>query len=1181
MQQPEFVHLRIHSEYSIADGIVRLEAAVQKAASDHQPALAITDLGNTFAYIKFYKAARAAGVKPILGADIWISNPADRDRPFRLLLLAQNDLGYKNLCELLTRAWLKNSYRDRGEVRTEWFTEPGTNGQGSLADGLIALSGGLAGEIADALAKSKSATQSGPADAILQRYLEAFGDRFYLELQRAGQPGEEPYIRGAVALALRHQVPLVATHPVQFLEPEDFRSHEARVCIAEGETLASGRRQRRFTAAQYLTSQAEMVEKFSDLPQALANSIEIARRCSVTLQLGRPQLPNFPTPNGESLEDYLRLSAREGLEQRLIERFVNSDIRDRHAASYRERLEMEIKTIIDMGFPGYFLIVADFINWAKRNGVPVGPGRGSGAGSLVAYSLGITDLDPIPYALLFERFLNPERVSMPDFDIDFCQDNRYKVIDYVRSKYGKDAVSQIVTFGTMASKAVIRDAGRVLNLPYNFCDQLSKLIPVVQNKPLSLEEAKKEEPILAERAEKEDEVRELLALARPLEDLTRNVGMHAGGVLIAPGRLTDFCPLYQAPGSEGSDGIVSMYDKDDVEAAGLVKFDFLGLRNLTIIQMAVDYINGLYPDRRLTLRELDGFNDPAAYQVLRDANTTAIFQVESDGMKKLLAKLQPDRFEDIIAVLALYRPGPLNSGMVDDFIKRKRGEQQIDYFHDSLKDCLSPTYGVIVYQEQVMQIAQIIAGYSLGGADLLRRAMGKKKAEEMAQQREIFVKGALAKGHSQSLATRLFDLMEKFAEYGFNKSHTAAYAVLTYQTAWLKAHHTAEFMAATLSADMDDTDKVAFFLTDTLANNVKVLAPNINTSAYRFEPITIPQGAGATPSTDTPVQRPKLQIQYGLGAIRGVGENAVLNILSARQQGGPFASLFDFCQRIDRRVVNRRAVEALVKAGAFDQLHSNRAQLLASVGLAIHAADQAQAHAHQSGLFEDSAQSTQAIEMPKVDAWNEREQLLEEKQALGFCFSGHLFASYAPEIRRFISITLNRLSPSRDPVWITGIVSASRAQMTKRGMMRIVEIDDGTARLELTVFSELWDRYRHSIKVDEPLIVCARVENDDFSGGLRGAATELLTLGEARIKFSMGLRLNLTSSDAAPEKIRSLLEPWRAPRQGCPIIFRLLREGAQCDIQLPEDWRVKPEEDLMRTLAEHLPRESVEVIYRS
>ena len=1180
MKAPQFVHLRIHSEYSIVDSIVRLETAVQKAAHDHQPALAITDLGNTFAYIKFYKAARAAGVKPILGADVWITNPSDRDRPFRLLLLVQNEQGYKNLCELLTRAWLKNSYRDRGEIKTEWFCEPGANGQGLLAQGLIALSGGLSGEIADALSKSNAPTQpDGPADTVLLKYLAAFGDRFYIEIQRTGQPGEEPYIRAALALGLRQQVPIVATHPVQFLEPGDFRSHEARVCIAEGETLVSGRRQRRFAATQYMTSQAEMSEKFCDLPQALANSVEIARRCSVTLQLGRPQLPNFPTPNGESLEDYLRISAREGLAQRLIERFVNPEIRDRQAPSYQERLEMEIKTIIDMGFPGYFLIVADFINWAKRNGVPVGPGRGSGAGSLVAYSLGITDLDPIPYALLFERFLNPERVSMPDFDIDFCQDNRYKVIDYVRSKYGKDAVSQIVTFGTMASKAVIRDAGRVLNLPYNFCDQLSKLIPVVQNKPLSLEEAKKEEPILAERAEKEDEVRELLALARPLEDLTRNVGMHAGGVLIAPGRLTDFCPLYQAPGSDGSDGIVSMYDKDDVEAAGLVKFDFLGLRNLTIIQMAVDYINRLYPGRNLTLRELDGFSDPAAYQVLRDANTTAIFQVESDGMKKLLAKLQPDRFEDIIAVLALYRPGPLNSGMVDDFIKRKRGEQQIDYFHDSLKDCLSPTYGVIVYQEQVMQIAQIIAGYSLGGADLLRRAMGKKKAEEMAQQREIFVKGALAKGHSQSLATRLFDLMEKFAEYGFNKSHTAAYAVLTYQTAWLKAHHTAEFMAATLSADMDDTDKVAFFLADTLANGVKVLAPDINTSSYRFDPIRYQHNVETRRDTDVADGPSTLQIQYGLGAIRGVGENAVMNILSARQQGGPFKDLFDFCQRIDRRIVNRRAIEALVKAGAFDRLHENRAQLLASVSLAIGAADQAQANLNQGGLFEDGAETSQHVELPTISAWSDREQLLEEKQALGFCFSGHLFASYAAEIRRFISATLNRLSPSRDPIWITGIVSASRGQMTKRGMMRIIEIDDGTAKLELTVFSELWDRYRQSIKVDEPLIVCARIENDDFSGGLRGAATELLTLGEARTKFSLGLRLNLTAG-AAPEKIRSLLEPWRVPRQGCPIIFRLEREGAQCDIQLPEDWRIKPEEELIRILSEHLPRESVEIVYR-
>jgi DNA polymerase-3 subunit alpha len=1235
MTSPRFVHLRLHSEYSIVDGIVRVDAAVQRAAEDGQPALAITDLGNTFAYIKFYRAARSAGVKPILGADVWLTNAADRDRPYRLLLLVQNEQGYKNLCELISRAWLKNSYRDRGEIQFDWFNEPiGETGGASsaqsestgkspakkskmhtLASGLIALSGGPQGELADALQKSDTKASGkgaakGPikAESVAKKYSDAFGDRFYIEIQRAGLPGEEQYLRQAVALASALELPVVATHPVQFIHQEDFRSHEARVCIAEGETLASGRRQRRFTEQQYFLSQDEMLEKFADIPQAIDNTLEIAQRCNVTLQLGKPQLPNFPTPNGETLEEYLRISAHAGLDTRLVERYPTESIRAQHEPAYRARLDLEIKTIIEMGFPGYFLIVADFINWAKRNGVPVGPGRGSGAGSLVAYSLGITDLDPIPYALLFERFLNPERVSMPDFDIDFCQDNRYKVIDYVRSKYGKDAVSQIVTFGTMASKAVIRDAGRVLDLPYNFCDQLSKLIPVVQNKPLSLEAAKKEEPILAEREQKEDEVRELFALAAPLEDLTRNVGMHAGGVLIAPGKLTDFCPLYQAPGASEDDGVVSMYDKDDVEAAGLVKFDFLGLRNLTIIQMAVDYINALNADRQLTLRELDGFDDPAAYQVLRDANTTAIFQVESDGMKKLLAKLQPDRFEDIIAVLALYRPGPLNSGMVDDFIKRKRGEQSIDYFHESLKDCLSPTYGVIVYQEQVMQIAQIIAGYSLGGADLLRRAMGKKKPEEMAQQREIFVKGALEKGHTQALATRLFDLMEMFAEYGFNKSHTAAYAVLTYQTAWLKAHHTAEFMAATLSADMDDTDKVAFFMADARTNSVKVLAPDINASNYRFEPVRLApttsaahsQAASSAPNASDR-EKAMLQIQYGLGAIRGVGENAVLNILATRRQDGPFNDIFDFCARIDRRVVNRRAIEALVKAGAFDRLHNNRAQALASVPLAVQAADQAQASLHQGGLFESAGAETQAIEMPKVAPWNERQRLLEEKQALGFCFSGHLFTPYAQEIRRFVSTPLNRITPGRDPVWVTGVVSASRAQMTKRGMMRIVEIDDGSAKLEITVFTELWDKNRQSIKVDEPLIVCARIENDDFSGGYRGAASEILTLGEARMKFSLGIRLRIDPNGAAhvsgngtghrvvsqatnganvTQKLRTLLEPWRAPQQGCPIVIRMLRGNAECDIQLPEEWRVRPEEELLRTLGEHFPQESVEILYR-
>ncbi|MGA1351412.1 MAG: DNA polymerase III subunit alpha, partial [Burkholderiaceae bacterium] len=716
-------------------------------------------------------------------------------------------------------------------------------------------------------------------------------------------------------------IAVVATHPVQFLKPEDYRSHEARVCIAQGDTLANPKRQRLFTEEQYLKSSQDMAALFHDLPVAVENSLVIAKRCSLTLNLGKPQLPNFPTPHGESLEDYLRLASREGLEKRLVQRYPNEALREQHRPTYEARLELECNTIIQMGFPGYFLIVADFINWAKNNGVPVGPGRGSGAGSLVAYSLGITDLDPLPYSLLFERFLNPERVSMPDFDIDFCQEKRQRVIDYVRERYGRDAVSQIVTFGTMASRAVIRDAGRVLDLPYNLCDQLSKLIPVVQAKPLSLEEARQKEPILAEREKKEDEVRELLTVARPLEDLVRNVGMHAGGVLIAPGKLTDFCPLYQAPGSKEDEGVVSMYDKDDVEAAGLVKFDFLGLKNLTIIQAAVDTINALYKGdmpRLLSLEDLNGFNDPAAYQILKDANTTGIFQVESAGMRRYLVKLAPDQFEDIIAMLALYRPGPLNSGMVDDFILRKRGQQAIDYFHPDLKDCLSPTYGVIVYQEQVMQIAQIIAGYSLGGADLLRRAMGKKKPEEMAQQRSIFVEGALKKGHTEKLATQLFDLMEKFAEYGFNKSHTAAYAVITYQTAWLKAHYPAEFMAATLSADMDDTDKVAFLVADAKANGLAVLPPDINASAYRFEPVTeglereidpsrekITRSAPTRDSSPCNSRQKSHAIRYGLGAIRGVGESAVMNILKAREEGA-FTDLFNFCARVDRKLVNKR-----------------------------------------------------------------------------------------------------------------------------------------------------------------------------------------------------------------------------------------------------------------------------------
>jgi len=1150
MTDPRFVHLRVHSEYSISDSIVRLDALVAAAAADAQPAVAVTDLGNLFGWVKFYKAARGKGVKPICGADCWVTNEAERERPFRILLLARNREGYLRLCELLSRAWLENEYRGRAELRAEWFDESAQDGR-PMADGLIALSGAQAGEVGQALLAGNREA----AAAAAGRWAQRFPGAFYLEVQRYGAPEAEAQTRGAARLAAELDLPLVATHPVQFLSRDEFRAHEARVCIAEGEILANPRRQRKFTEDQYFRTQDEMCEAFADLPSALANSVEIARRCSLPMVLGKPQLPQFPTPEGVTLDDYLRRLAHEGLAERMKVLFpperTPPEVLEAKREQYAKRLDYECDTIVQMGFPGYFLIVADFINWAKKNGVPVGPGRGSGAGSLVAFALGITDLDPIPYALLFERFLNPERVSMPDFDIDFCQDNRWKVIEYVRGRYGEQAVSQIATFGTMASKAVIRDVGRVLDMGYNFCDQLSKLIPVVQNKPVSLAKARESEPLLKEREEKEDEVRGLLALAEPLEDLTRNVGMHAGGVLIAPGRLTDFCPLYRQPGADA--GVVSQFDKDDVEAVGLVKFDFLGLRNLTIIDLAVRYINQRHPELGLDLNTLP-FTDPKAYQVLKDANTTAIFQLESEGMKKLLKKLAPDRFEDIIAVLALYRPGPLGSGMVDDFILRKKGQQQIDYFHPDLKACLEPTYGVIVYQEQVMQIAQIIGGYTLGGADLLRRAMGKKKPEEMAQHRGLFVEGAKTKGYPVELANKLFDLMAMFAEYGFNKSHTAAYAVVTYHTAWLKAHYPAEFVAATLSSDMDDTDKVQLFVADAKANGVEVLPPDINASGFRFEPVS------------------DRAIRYGLGAVKGTGESAVVDILRARAER-PFENLFDFCERIDRKTVNRRAIEALVRAGAFDALDPDRAKLLANVGRAIDAAEAAGAAADQVSLFGDDSGMPSAPEWLPAPAWSERQRLQEEKSALGFFLSGHLFNGYRDEVRRFVRTKLADLQPAPQPVWIAGVVAAQRTMMTRRGKMVFVTLDDGSAAVEVSVFNELYDAHRRIIRDDELLVVLGKVSRDDYTGGQRVVAERVLDLVGARQEFARRLRIRLNGiADGAA--LRGAIGPFAVgERQDVPAVPVVVEYGnaeAVCAVELGAGWRVQPHDDLIGAIVDAL-----------
>jgi len=1143
MAAPRFVHLRLHSEYSVTDGIVRIDDAVRRAAEDGMPALALTDASNLFGMVKFYRAARGAGVKPIIGADCWVQNEADRDKPSRILLLCAGHEGYLRLCELLSRAWLKNQNRSRAELGPGWLKESGT-------EGLIALSGAAAGDVGQALAAGSTAA----AEQLASNWARLFPGRYYIELQRAAIAQSETLLARSVALAARRALPVVATHPVQFLEREDFKAHEARVCIAQGYALGDQRRPRLFTPEQYFKSQDRMARAFADIPQALENSLEIARRCNLEISLGKSRLPAFPTPKGMTLEAFLEQQSAQGLEARLERLFPDPGDRARQAPAYRERLAFEIRTIVQMGFAGYFLIVADFINWAKGNGVPVGPGRGSGAGSLVAYSLGITDLDPLRYDLLFERFLNPERVSMPDFDIDFCQEGRDRVISYVRQRYGEQSVSQIVTFGTMAARAVVRDCGRVLDLGYNFCDQIAKLIPFQPGRTITLRDAREIEPLLAEREKNEDEVRELLALGEKLEGLTRSVGMHAGGVLIAPGRLTEFCPLYAA---EGTSNAVSQLDKDDVEAVGLVKFDFLGLTTLTILDWAVRYVR-LLGDEDFSLETIP-LEDKDTYALLSAGNTTAVFQLESRGMRDLIKRARPDRFEDVIALVALYRPGPMD--LIPEFIARKHGQQRVAYLDARLEPILGPTYGIMVYQEQVMQIAQVMGGYTLGRADLLRRAMGKKKPEEMAQQRDIFVEGAEKNALSRAKATQLFDLMEKFAGYGFNKSHAAAYALIAFQTAYLKAHHPAAFMAANLSAVMDDTDKVRQFYEDSVAQGLTVLPPNVNVSEYRFAPVDA------------------RTIRYGLGAIRGTGRSAIEAILAARKSGA-FTDLYDFCRRMDKRMVNRRAIEALVRAGALDSIEPNRASQLASVGRALEAAEQAERQAAQTSLFGEGEDAHgPALALVEARSWDLRQQLTEEKSALGFTLSGHLFSVYEPELAGFPRTPLAKLAATEHRAWIAGIVASARVQMTRRGRMMVVVLDDATAQLEITVFNELFERHRDKLKEDALLVVQGKVQRDDFSGGHRVTADELLDLEGLRARFAAGLRIAM-NGQADAERLKDLLEPFRATGAGsCPVLVHYENGATSCDLALGNAWRVRPEGRLIEQLGAWLAPENVRVVF--
>jgi DNA polymerase-3 subunit alpha len=1168
-----YIHLRLHSEFSVVDGTVRIPAAVKAAAADGQGALALSDFNNMFGAIKFYKKARAAGVKPVLGAEIalsdWPGSPQERVAPMagsrqlapRVLLLVQNDQGYLNLCELLARAWTQNVVRDQAQVRWAWLQE--------LNEGLIVLAGAQAGPIGRALLLGDEAAASACALAMAQ----VFTHRFYIEVQRAGRDDDERHVQAAAALAARLGLPVVATHPVQFLSPDDFESHEARVCIAEGEILGNKRRVRRFTPQQYFKSTAEMQALFADLPSALANTVEIAKRCNLSLTLGKPQLPNFPTPEVDGvpmpMADYFRQLSFEGLEDRLALLYPHEADRDAQRPSYVARLEFEINTILQMGFPGYFLIVGDFINWAKNNGCPVGPGRGSGAGSLVAYALKITDLDPLRYNLLFERFLNPERVSMPDFDIDFCQSNRDRVIEYVKQRYGRDAVSQIATFGTMAARAAVRDVGRVLDFSYGFCDGISKLIPNKPGTHITIAEAIEQEPALAERVSREEEVRQLLTMAQKLEGMTRNIGMHAGGVLIAPGKLTDFCPLYQQPGSESA---VSQFDKDDVESAGLVKFDFLGLATLTILELAREFISARHEGMADFQFERVPLDDHAVYELFSRGQTEAVFQFESRGMQGMLRDAQPSRLEDLIALNALYRPGPMD--LIPSFVARKHGREEVVYPHPSLAEMLSETYGIMVYQEQVMQTAQIMAGYSLGGADMLRRAMGKKKPEEMVKQREIFRAGAAEKGTDQATADEVFDLMEKFAGYGFNKSHAAAYSLLAYHTAWVKVHYTAEFYAANMTIEMDNTDKLKVLVQDAKIMGITFEAPDVNRGVYRFEPIS------------------DHVVRYGLGAIKGTGEQAIEAIVAARQAGGAFNSFFDFVARIDKSKVNKRTIEALIRAGALDSLAQNRAALIASLERAMDYAAAQAANADQVGLFDlladATGSSTEEPQMVPTLPWGVRERLMQEKSALGFFLSGHLFDEAEAEVRQFAKTPMNHLVDSRDPVLLAGVVSDLRMINGQRGKLILFKLDDKTDTLEASVDEALYNAQREVLKDDQIVVLQAVPQPDRFSGGLRLKVQRVWDMGQARCRFGKYL---LVEVGARPPAIGEVVQQHAPKRdysdeghelvQGLQVRLRVLREAVEADIALDDRALFYPSDAALQAWRAQALGQSARVIYSS
>ncbi|AXV36646.1 DNA polymerase III subunit alpha [Aeromonas hydrophila] len=1158
MAEPRFIHLRVHSDFSMVDGLQKINPIVGAAVANNMPALALTDQMNMCGLVRFYGAAHGKGVKPIVGADFWVQSDELGDEQFRLTLLAMDNDGYQNITLLISRGYQRGHVQGRPVIDKAWLAEH--------AKGVIVLSGGREGDVGKFLLKGNRQM----TEQCLAFYQTHFPDAYYLELLRTGRPDEEVYLHMAVAIATEFALPVVATNEVVFLTADDFDAHEIRVAIHDGYTLMDKRRPRRYSPQQYLRSQEEMAELFADIPEALENTVEIAKRCNVTVRLGEYFLPNFPTGD-MTTEDFLVMKSKEGLEERLEFLFPDPAVRAERRPEYDERLDIELKVINQMGFPGYFLIVMEFIQWSKDNGIPVGPGRGSGAGSLVAYALKITDLDPLEFDLLFERFLNPERVSMPDFDVDFCMDRRDEVIDHVSEMYGREAVSQIITFGSMAAKAVVRDVGRVLGHAYGFVDRISKLIP--PDPGMTLAKAFEAEPKLPELYEQDEEVKDLIDMARRLEGVVRNAGKHAGGVVIAPTKITDFAPLYCD--DEGHHP-VTQFDKNDVEYAGLVKFDFLGLRTLTIIDWALGMINPRLAKEGKPPVDIAAIpiDDKRSFDLLQRYETTAVFQLESRGMKDLIKRLQPDCFEDMIALVALFRPGPLQSGMVDNFIERKHGKEAISYpdekwQHESLKPILEPTYGIILYQEQVMQIAQTLAGYTLGGADMLRRAMGKKKPEEMAKQRAGFEEGAVKNGVDGELAMKIFDLVEKFAGYGFNKSHSAAYALVSYQTLWLKTHFPAEFMAAVMTADMDNTDKIVTLVDECQRMGLTVIPPDVNTGRYRF-----------SVNEDG-------HIVYGIGAVKGVGEGPIDAILEARDRDGPFRDLFDFCNRVDIKKLNKRVMEKLILSGAMDRLGPHRAALMATLEEAMRAAEQ-HAKAQAVGQVDMFGVLTEEIDDVKkafanVPHWPDKVWLEGERETLGLYLTGHPINQYSGELRRYTSGRLCDLHPtSRDTVTTAaGLVIAARSMVTKRGnKMGIFTLDDRSGRLDVTLFSEALEKYEELMQKDRILVVSGQVSFDDFSGGLKMSARELLDINDARERFARAIRISLDEQqidDRFFPRLCEILEPARAGV--CPVQVNYRRPGSRVRLTLGTEWRVTPTDQLIDDLRVLLGRERVELVF--